>query len=136
MTDVVVVSRNDLARLVTEAVTDALKVTARPLPAPLLDRKQCAEWLQVDVRTIDKLRGKGMPHLLVGDVPRFEVDAVREWLRVQQPSDIAGASARDPAEKPPGPRNSSKAAGTAHRDQLVTVRNHSGQQTASESGAI
>ena len=51
-------------------------------PIRLLDTNGCAQWLGVTPRTLSKLRTMGMPHLFVGDSPRFEAAAVLEWLKV------------------------------------------------------
>lgn len=133
MTAVVVASPEELARVVRDAVADALK-RAQPAPrAPLMDRKALAEWLNVKVRTVDALRARGMPHLLVGDCPRFEPAEVAAWLRVHAPAGVAGGSKCDPAEISRDSSDSRDRLGTVDWERPVTVRNHSGRQTVSAS---
>lgn len=67
---------------VAEAVAERLAPLLERTPAPvLLDRRGLAEALAVGVDTVDKLRREALPELRVGDVPRFRLDAVLEWLR-------------------------------------------------------
>jgi hypothetical protein len=48
----------------------------------LLDREGCAQWLQVSTATLDGLRKKaGFPERRLGDLPRFEPEAVMAWIR-------------------------------------------------------
>lgn len=47
---------------------------------PLLTRKELASFLKVTTRTIDNLREKGMPTIMVGASPRFEAATVKAWL--------------------------------------------------------
>jgi excisionase family DNA binding protein len=47
----------------------------------LYTRKTLAAYLSVTPRTIDNLRAKGLPHLMVGDSPRFKLPEVEEWLK-------------------------------------------------------
>lgn len=46
---------------------------------PLFTRATLAAFLHCTPRTIDNLRSKGLPHIMVGDSPRFERRAVLEW---------------------------------------------------------
>jgi len=48
-----------------------------------LDRRGLAEELGCGVDTVDRLRREGIPELLVGDAPRFELDRVIEHLRAK-----------------------------------------------------
>lgn len=72
------VTRGELRALVREAVADA----APPSPAPqLLDREGLSIALGCSGSLVDKLRRKGMPHLRLGDSPRFELERCLEWIR-------------------------------------------------------
>lgn len=70
-----------LEQLVRGAVAHALEERATAPRAGLLDRRSLAEALGCGVDTIDRLRAEGCPSVRVGDVPRFELDRVLEWLR-------------------------------------------------------
>lgn len=52
----------------------------RPITEKLMTRNDLAAFLQVTTRTVDNLRGKGMPTIMVGASPRFDQDAVKTWL--------------------------------------------------------
>lgn len=43
-------------------------------------RKELAAVLKCTTRTVDNMRSKGLPHMMVGDSPRFELDKVKAWL--------------------------------------------------------
>jgi hypothetical protein len=49
-------------------------------PPPLIDRKALATALAVSLPTIDRLREKGLPTIMVCDAPRFDLAQVRAWL--------------------------------------------------------
>jgi len=59
----------------------ACELSPQERPPTLLDRKQLARELNVSASTVDNLRHKGMPCLKVVDSPRFELEAVLDWLR-------------------------------------------------------
>jgi hypothetical protein len=67
-----------MADAVTMAVGAAVLAADRPV---LLDREAIALALDCSGSTIDKLRRGGMPHIRLGDSPRFELDRCLEWLR-------------------------------------------------------
>ena len=72
-------TRGELAGLVREAVATAREKVA---PAPqLLDREGLSIALGCSGGMVDKLRRKGMPHLRLGDSPRFELERCLEWIR-------------------------------------------------------
>jgi excisionase family DNA binding protein len=52
----------------------------RPITDKLLTRADLAKFLQVTTRTVDNLRAKGMPTVMVGASPRFDKSAVQQWL--------------------------------------------------------
>lgn len=74
------VTRGELAGLVREAVAEALTATASPAPQ-LLDREGLSIALGCSGSLVDKLRRRGMPHLRLGDSPRFELERCLEWIR-------------------------------------------------------
>lgn len=48
----------------------------------LLTRVELAEMLRISLRTVDKLKAEGMPHIkITKSTIRFELSAVMEWLR-------------------------------------------------------
>jgi hypothetical protein len=77
------VTRGELAGLVGEAARAAVReALGQGMPAPpLLDREALALSLGCSSSLVDKLRRQGMPHLRLGDSPRFELDRCLEWLR-------------------------------------------------------
>jgi hypothetical protein len=56
----------------------------RPITEQLLTRLDLARFLQVTTRTVDNLRGRGMPTIMVGTSPRFDKAAVSGWLRAEK----------------------------------------------------
>ncbi len=52
----------------------------RPLTDKLMTRSDLAKFLQVTTRTVDNLREKGLPTIMVGASPRFDPTAVKAWL--------------------------------------------------------
>lgn len=79
----VVITPDELAALVREAVRDAVAeaLADQPDTPPLLDQQGLARALDISIRTLRKLVLQGMPELRVGDSPRYEIDAVLAWLR-------------------------------------------------------
>lgn len=61
-------------------------ISARPLPR-LLDTGEIAAHLSVTTATVRNLRAQGLPTIMVGSSPRFDVAAVTAWLssKGQQP---------------------------------------------------
>lgn len=82
MSDVVVLSPEQLRALVRDAVADLLEQHDGASAGPaLLDRAGLARALGVSPPTVDRMRAEGAPELRVGDSPRFELAAVLGWLR-------------------------------------------------------
>lgn len=75
---------DQLAAIVRGAVADALAESHADPPPALLDRNGLAAALGCCSAQIDKLRKRGMPHVRLGDSPRFEFAACLEWLRAQK----------------------------------------------------
>jgi hypothetical protein len=70
-----------LRSIVVEAVQDAVsELEPQPRPA-LLNRQQLGRELGCSAPTITRLMRDGMPHVVLGTVPRYELDAVLRWLR-------------------------------------------------------
>lgn len=70
------------AALVSElpaALAEALSET-KPVPG-LATREQCAQHLGISMRSLDTLRGRGLPTVMVLDSPRFDLVEVVTWLR-------------------------------------------------------
>lgn len=53
----------------------------------ILTKKEMAELLKVNERTVDQLRKKGLPHFKVGRNVRFKKNEALEWLENQQQED-------------------------------------------------
>jgi hypothetical protein len=64
---------------------------ARDKPA-LLSKKDLARELGICTEGVDRLRREGCPELRVGDLPRFELEAVLGWLRTRAESERAARS--------------------------------------------
>lgn len=76
---VVVADTDQLRTLVTEAVHAALAEAAKA-PA-LLDRASLARALSCSPSTVDAMRKRGLPTVMIGDSPRFVLSEVVDWLR-------------------------------------------------------
>ena len=48
-----------------------------------IDRRELCAFLGCSLPTVDKLRAEGLPEYHVGDSPRFEREAVLNWLRAR-----------------------------------------------------
>jgi excisionase family DNA binding protein len=53
-------------------------------PPALVDWQDLSAQLACSKSTITRLRQAGMPHVMVGDSPRFNVAAVLKWLESNQ----------------------------------------------------
>lgn len=78
----------DFEAVIGEAVEAAVARAIAPLlerleaPAPaLLDRRGLAAALGVSLSSVARLLREGLPRIMVGDSPRFELGAVLDWLR-------------------------------------------------------
>lgn len=67
----------DLRALVREELAHVLAER----PPALIDQRALARELGVSERTIYTLRGEGLPTIMVGDSPRFELALVLDWLK-------------------------------------------------------
>lgn len=78
----VTLTRAELGALVEDAVTRAAGALALAAERPaLLDRAALALALGCSGSLVDKLRRQGMPHVRLGDSPRFELERCLDWLR-------------------------------------------------------
>lgn len=76
----VMMTRGELRELVRQELTEALGGEKAVAPA-LLTREQFAGVLGCSPSYVDKLRRAGIPHLRLGDSPRFELEPCLAWLR-------------------------------------------------------
>lgn len=98
---------NDLLELVRTAardgVVEALQTQGPAAPkavTPLIDKKTLAHALSVSIASIDRLcRDDRIPYVVVGDVRRFDLEAVREALRASAPGPV---KVERPAPTAPG----------------------------------
>jgi hypothetical protein len=74
------------ATIVKGAVAQAMADSAEGSgPAPLLlNRNGIAKALGCSASQIDRLRQRGLPTQRFGDCPRFDLEAVRQWIREQK----------------------------------------------------
>jgi hypothetical protein len=72
--------REALAAELPAALAEALEL-APPKAPELLTRERCARALGISTRSLDTLRGQGLPVVWVLDSPRFELGEVVAWLR-------------------------------------------------------
>jgi hypothetical protein len=87
---------NDLLQLVRsaarEGVVEALQAQVPVAPravAPLVDKRMLAHALGVSIPSVDRLcRSQRIPYVLVGEVRRFDLEAVREALRASAPGPV------------------------------------------------
>jgi len=80
----------DLQPVATLTVGDLKRLLAEHLPASqgpdadtLLTTDDVAQLLRCSVRHVRRLRKDGLPVVWLGEVPRFERDAVVAWLRTR-----------------------------------------------------
>lgn len=65
----------------------------------LLNKQGAAALLGVSVRTLDKLRSKGLPYSLIGGQVRFSESDLMEWVYMQQPKPAAPAETQEGEQK-------------------------------------
>jgi hypothetical protein len=75
--------RAQLAREVASVVLANIRELVRP-PAALLTKRALAAHLSVSVFHVDRLVKSGLPHVLVGSRPRFDLSACMAWLSKQR----------------------------------------------------
>jgi hypothetical protein len=87
-----------------EGVAEALQTQAPVAPKtviPLINKKDLAHALGVSIASVDRLSRDGrIPWVPVGDVRRFDLEAVRQALRAQAPGPVK-------ADGPPTPSSAS-----------------------------
>jgi excisionase family DNA binding protein len=96
----------DLLELVRTAardgVVEGLQAHAPAAPkavTPLIDKKTVAHALSVSIATIDRLcRDERIPFVQVGDVRRFDLEAVREALWASAPGPVKVERPAPPAQ--------------------------------------
>jgi hypothetical protein len=77
---VVVVTPEQLAELVRDAVQSALAEQSQDSGPILLERAGLARALGVGLSSVDRLRREGMPCVFIGDSPRFLASECLTWL--------------------------------------------------------
>ena len=81
MAGVALIETDALRALLRDVVTEALAANdGRPA---LLDRNGLARALSCSVGHVDILRKRGLPTVMLGDAPRFDLAQCLEWLRSQ-----------------------------------------------------
>jgi hypothetical protein len=77
---------------------------------PLVDKRMLAHALGVSIPSIDRLcRSQRIPYVLVGEVRRFDLEAVREALRASAPGPVKAERPSPPAPAPAPARCSEEA---------------------------
>lgn len=86
---VIVTTAEQMALIVREAVAEALEALGPAVGnRKLLNRVELARALTCSPTQVDKLRRAGLPHLRVGDSPRFDIDECIQWLRDNQKESV------------------------------------------------
>jgi hypothetical protein len=81
----VTLTSDDLRALVAEAVAEALADRPPEAATPaLLTQRQLAKTLNVSERSVYSFRSEGMPHLMIGESPRFALVECLAWFRTRQ----------------------------------------------------
>lgn len=105
---IVTLRRSELTDIITIAVAEALSEPQAHAPA-LLTANSLSDALGVSPRTVRRLTLAGMPTLMVADSPRFELEAVLQWLRDRnQSAGSANDSQTETAEFQPDSLDSRK----------------------------
>lgn len=78
----VTLTADELQAIVRVEIEQAL--ADRRTPPAVLTQDQLAESLGVSSRTIYTLRQEGLPTVLVGDSPRFDLGECLAWLRARK----------------------------------------------------
>jgi len=80
---VIVVTPEQLAELIRDAVGQAFAEQREDVGPVLLDRSGIARALGIGTSTVDRLRREGLPSVMIGDCPRFVLSSCVEWLRAR-----------------------------------------------------
>lgn len=80
----VLIGAAQLADIVRTAVAEALESQGPAGGRKLLSRVELARALSCSPTQVDKQRRAGLPHLRVGDSPRYDLDECIAWLRTTQ----------------------------------------------------
>jgi len=83
-TRLIILTAHEASEFIRESIREALieQAPMEPLPA-LLDRNEIARQLSVATSTLDRLRREGLPCVMIGNSPRFELSACLEWIRAR-----------------------------------------------------
>lgn len=73
---------SDLVQLLEGVVRDALaaRQPSRPEVSPLVSRREAARALGISLAALDRLARAGLPRVMVGAVPRYDLQQARRWL--------------------------------------------------------
>ncbi len=110
---VVASSLDELAALVRDAVRDELAAHAPAAsPGQLVDKRELARALGISPAGVDRLvRAGKIPHLVVGEVRRFDLGEVRKALAANMAPIPPAVTKTAPREVVPGVRLLSRRAG-------------------------
>jgi hypothetical protein len=80
-----IITRGALRAAVWDIMIEGLNCVALGLQRPaLLTQAQLAEQFQVSERTVYTFRHEGMPHVMLGDSPRYELGPCLAWLKARK----------------------------------------------------
>jgi hypothetical protein len=80
-TRIVVVSPEQLRELVAETMREVMAELGADSAPALLDRQAAAKALGISSGTLDRLRARGLPVVMVVCSPIFELGACIAWLK-------------------------------------------------------
>lgn len=72
--------RTIVAEVLRDELREALAMVSRERLPALLTTEQVARELGVSTGTIRRLRQEGLPTVMVGESPRFQLDTVLSWF--------------------------------------------------------
>ena len=76
---------------IREAVESALTDLFEP-PPPWLTLDELAAHFRCSRTTVNRWRSQGMPHVMVGESPRFQLEPVTQWLAEHTDNNTGRAS--------------------------------------------
>jgi len=81
---VIIMDRNDFVNQI-ESLRDFIAEVggARPIQK-LLDSSELSQFLSTTPQTIAKLRAEGLPFMRLGELYRYDIDDVRQWLKSRE----------------------------------------------------
>lgn len=82
---IVVLTPEELRKLISEAVTEALAVKKNQ-PKRLVKKTELATALSCSAATINRMMDEGLPYVRAGSDCRYDVDACLEWMAAHDTS--------------------------------------------------